>query len=104
MPADYQGGTTVTVLFTQASATTGGENTSYLNLERVYWCSNVGVAACDFYRAFVGGGSIRWSLYKSGIKSLFHSLFTTMVERTNANSYDIFVTKNGQFRPGSVGV
>ena len=23
---------------------------------------------------------------------------------TNANSYDIFVTKNGQFRPGSVGV
>ena len=37
MPADAQGGTTVTVLFTQASATTGGEeiHNQLLDLEQI---------------------------------------------------------------------
>ena len=62
MPADAQGGTTVTVLFTQASATTGGVgNTTFgvglgtdcTVIPSVNGSAQTGIST----RAFVGGGT-----------------------------------------------
>ena len=56
-------------------------------------------------RAFVGGSTFVGLSTNPGDKE-FVSFFVHYNGGTNtdANSYDIFVTKNGQFRPGSVGV
>ena len=111
MPADAQGGTTVTVLFTQASATTGGVGNTQSIVGLGTDCTvipNVGGAAIAGIstRAFVGGGSTFVGLSTTPGDKEFVSFFVHYNggTNTNANSYDIFVTKNGQFRPGSVGV
>ena len=111
MPADAQGGTTVTVLFTQASATTGGVGNTQSIVGLGTDCTvipNVGGAAIAGIstRAFVGGGSTFVGLSTNPGDKEFVSFFVHYNggTNTNANSYDIFVTKNGQFRPGSVGV
>ena len=111
MPADAQGGTTVTVLFTQASATTGGVGNTQSIVGLGTDCTvipNVGGAAQTGIstRAFVGGGSTFVGLSTNPGDKEFVSFFVHYNGGTNtdANSYDIFVTKNGQFRPGSVGV
>ena len=111
MPADAQGGTTVTVLFTQASATTGGVGNTQSIVGLGTDCTvipNVGGAAISGIstRAFVGGGSTFVGLSTNPGDKEFVSFFVHYNggTNTNANSYDIFVTKNGQFRPGSVGV
>ena len=111
MPADAQGGTTVTVLFTQASATTGGVGNTQSIVGLGTDCTvipNVGGAAISGIstRAFVGGGSTFVGLSTNPGDKEFVSFFVHYNGGTNtdANSYDIFVTKNGQFRPGSVGV
>ena len=111
MPADAQGGATVTVLFTQASATTGGVGNTQSIVGLGTDCTvipNVGGAAQTGIstRAFVGGGSTFVGLSTNPGDKEFVSFFVHYNGGTNtdANSYDIFVTKNGQFRPGSVGV
>ena len=111
MPADAQGGTTVTVLFTQASATTGGVgNTTFgvglgtdcTVIPSVNGSAQTGIST----RAFVGGGTTFVGLSTTPGDKEFVSFFVHYNGGTNtdANSYDIFVTKNGQFRPSVVGV
>ena len=111
MPADAQGGTTVTVLFTQASATTGGVGNTTFGVGLGTDCTvipNVGGAAQAGIstRAFVGGGTTFVGLSTTPGDKEFVSFFVHYNGGTNtdANSYDIFVTKNGQFRPSAVGV
>ena len=111
MPADAQGGTTVTVLFTQASATTGGVGntqsivglgTDCTVIPSVNGSAQTGIST----RAFVGGGTTFVGLSTTPGDKEFVSFFVHYNGGTNtdANSYDIFVTKNGQFRPSAVGV
>ena len=111
MPADAQGGTTVTVLFTQASATTGGVGNTTFGVGLGTDCTvipNVGGAAQAGIstRAFVGAGATFVGLSTTPGDKEFVSFFVHYNggTNTNANSYDIFVTKNGQFRPSAVGV
>ena len=111
MPADAQGGTTVTVLFTQASATTGGVGNTQSIVGLGTDCTvipNVGgtAQAGISTRAFVGGGTTFVGLSTTPGDKEFVSFFVHYNGGTNtdANSYDIFVTKNGQFRPSAVGV
>jgi len=111
MPADAQGGTTVTVLFTQASATTGGVGNTTFGVGLGTACTvipNVGGSAQAGIstRAFVGGGTTFVGLSTTPGDKEFVSFFVHYNggTNTNANSYDIFVTKNGQFRPSVVGV
>jgi len=111
MPADAQGGATVTVLFTQASATTGGVGNTTFGVGLGTDCTvipNVGGAAQAGIstRAFVGGGTTFVGLSTTPGDKEFVSFFVHYNGGTNtdANSYDIFVTKNGQFRPSAVGV
>ena len=111
MPADAQGGTTVTVLFTQASATTGGVGNTTFGVGLGTDCTvipNVGGAAQAGIstRAFVGAGATFVGLSTTPGDKEFVSFFVHYNGGTNtdANSYDIFVTKNGQFRPSVVGV
>ena len=111
MPADAQGGTTVTVLFTQTSNTTGGVGNTQSIRGIGTDCTvvpNVGGAAISGIstRAFVGGGSTFVGLSTNPGDKEFVSFFVHYNggTNTNANSYDIFVTKNGQFRPSVVGV
>ena len=111
MPADAQGGTTVTVLFTQTSNTTGGVGNTQSIVGLGTDCTvipNVGGAAISGIstRAFVGGGSTFVGLSTNPGDKEFVSFFVHYNggTNTNANSYDIFVTKNGQFRPSAVGV
>ena len=110
MPADAQGGATVTVLFTQASATTGGVgNTTFgvglgtdcTVIPSVNGSAQTGIST----RAFVGGGTTFVGLSTTPGDKEFVSFFVHYNGGTNtdANS-DIFVTKNGQFRPSAVGV
>ena len=104
MPADAQGGTTVTVLFTQTSNTTGGVGNTQSIRGIGTDCTvvpNVGGAAIAGIstRAFVGLSTTPGD--KEFVSFFVHYNGGT---NTDANSYDIFVTKNGQFRPGSVGV
>ena len=111
MPADAQGGATVTVLFTQASATTGGVGNTTFDVGLGTDCTvipNVGGAAQTGIstRAFVGGGTTFVGLSTTPGDKEFVSFFVHYNGGTNtdANSYDVFVTKNGQFRPSVVGV
>jgi hypothetical protein len=111
MPADAQGGATVTVLFTQASDTTGGVGNTTHDVGLGTDCTvipNVGGAAQAGIstRAFVGGGTTFVGLSTTPGDKEFVSFFVHYNGGTNtdANSYDIFVTKNGQFRPSAVGV
>ena len=111
MPADAQGGATVTVLFTQASATTGGVGNTTHDVGLGTDCTVIpfvgGAAQTGIStRAFVGGGTTFVGLSTTPGDKEFVSFFVYYNGGTNtdANSYDIFVTKNGQFRPSAVGV
>ena len=111
MPADAQGGATVTVLFTQASATTGGVGNTTFDVGLGTDCTVIhfvgGAAQTGIStRAFVGGGTTFVGLSTTPGDKEFVSFFVHYNGGTNtdANSYDIFVTKNGQFRPSAVGV
>ena len=111
MPADAQGGATVTVLFTQASATTGGIGNTTHDVGLGTDCTVIpfvgGAAQTGIStRAFVGGGTTFVGLSTTPGDKEFVSFFVHYNGGTNtdANSYDIFVTKNGQFRPSAVGV
>ena len=67
-----------------------------------WWCAQTGIST----RAFVGGGTTFVGLSTTPGDKEFVSFFVHYNGGTNtdANSYDIFVTKNGQFRPSAVGV
>ena len=111
MPADAQGGATVTVLFTQASATTGGVGNTTFDVGLGTDCTVIpfvgGAAQTGIStRAFVGAGATFVGLSTTPGDKEFVSFFVHYNGGTNtdANSYDVFVTKNGQFRPSAVGV
>ena len=111
MPADAQGGATVTVLFTQASNTTAGVGNTTHDVGLGTDCTVIpfvgGAAQTGIStRAFVGGGTTFVGLSTTPGDKEFVSFFVHYNGGTNtdANSYDIFVTKNGQFRPSAVGV
>ena len=111
MPADAQGGATVTVLFTQASATTGGVGNTTHDVGLGTDCTVIpfvgGAAQTGIStRAFVGTGATFVGLSTTPGDKEFVSFFVHYNGGTNtdANSYDVFVTKNGQFRPSVVGV
>ena len=111
MPADAQGGATVTVLLTQASATKGGVGNTTHDVGLGTDCTVIpfvgGAAQTGIStRAFVGGGTTFVGLSTTPGDKEFVSFFVHYNGGTNtdANSYDIFVTKNGQFRPSAVGV
>ena len=104
MPADAQGGATVTVLFTQASATTGGVGNTTFGVGLGTDCTVIpfvgGAAQTGIStRAFVGTGATFVGLSTTPeTKSLCRSLFTIMVEQT----LTLIVTMFSSRRMGSL--
>ena len=110
MPADAECGTTITVLFNQNSATpTGGIGNTVDTSGIGTYCNVTGISsdavAGISTRADVGSASTV-TLSATGSDTDFVSFFIHYTGGTNtdASSYKIFVTKNGGFRPGLIGV
>ena len=87
MPADAQGGATVTVLFTQASATTGGVGNTTFDVGLGTDCTVIPLLVVLLKLVFlpehllVEEQHLLVSQQLQEIKSLFHSSFTIMVEQ-----------------------
>jgi hypothetical protein len=110
MPADAECGTTITVLFTQHSTTpTGGIGNTVDTSGIGTYCNVTGISSDTVAgistRADVGTASTV-TLSAVGSDSDFVSFFVHYTGGTNtdASSYKIYVTKNGGFRPGLIGV
>ena len=110
MPADAECGTTITVLFNQNSATpTGGIGNTVDTSGIGTYCNVTGISsdavAGISTRADVGSASTV-TLSDVGSDTDFVSFFIHYTGGTNtdASSYKVFVTKNGGFRPGLIGV
>ena len=110
MPADAECGTTITVLFNQNSTTptSGVGNTvdtsgigTYCNVTGISSDAVAGIST----RADVGSASTV-TLSAVGSDKDFVSFFIHYTGGTNtdASSYTVFVTNNGGFRPGLIGV
>ena len=110
MPADAECGTTITVLFNQNSTTptSGVGNTvdtsgigTYCNVTGISSDAVAGIST----RADVGSASTV-TLSAVGSDTDFVSFFIHYTGGTNtdASSYKVFVTNNGGFRPGLIGV
>jgi hypothetical protein len=107
MPADSQNGTTVTVLLTQNAAGTG--NTTEVtgigtNCTVVPYVNGAAIAGIST-RALIGSGTTT-TLSSTGSDVDFVSFFVHYTGGTNtlADSYKVYVTKNGNFRRGNVGI
>ena len=110
MPADAECGTTVTVIFNQNSTTpTGGiGNTvdtsgigTYCNVTGISSDTVAGIAT----RADVGSAStVTLAAVASDTDFVSFFVHYTGGTNTDASSYKVFVTKNGGFRPGLIGV
>lgn len=110
MPADAECGTTVTVIFNQNSTTpTGGiGNTvdtsgigTYCNVTGISSDTVAGIAT----RADVGSAStVTLAAVASDTDFVSFFIHYTGGTNTDASSYKVFVTKNGGFRPGLIGV
>ena len=110
MPADAECGTTITVLFNQNSATpTGGIGNTVDTSGIGTYCNVTGISSDTVAgistRADVGTATTV-TLSAVGSDTDFVSFFIHYTGGTNtdASSYKIFVTKNGGFRPGLIGV
>ena len=110
MPANAECGTTITVLFNQNSATpTGGIGNTVDTSGIGTYCNVTGISSDTVAgistRADVGSASTV-TLSATGSDSDFVSFFVHYTGGTNtdASSYKVFVTKNGGFRPGLIGV
>ena len=111
MPADRENGTTVTVLFTQKSSTpTGGiGNTQAINGIGTH-CTVVpyagGSALTGLTTAALVGSATTVTLSSTASDVDFVSFFVHYNGGTNTNltSYKVYVTSNGNFRFGVVGI
>ena len=111
MPADRENGTTVTVLFTQKSSTpTGGiGNTQAINGIGTH-CTVVpyagGSALAGITTAGLVGSASTVTLSGTASDVDFVSFFVHYNGGTNTNltSYKVYVTSNGNFRFGVVGI
>ena len=111
MPADRENGTTVTVLFTQNSSTpTGGiGNTQAINGIGTH-CTVApfagGSALTGLHTAGLVGSATTVTLSSTASDVDFVSFFVHYTGGTNTNltSYKVYVTSNGSFRFGNVGI
>ena len=111
MPADRENGTTITVLFTQNSSTpTGGiGNTQSINGIGTH-CTVVpyagGSALTGLHTAGLVGSASTVTLSGTASDVDFVSFFVHYNGGTNTNltSYKVYVTSNGNFRFGVVGI
>lgn len=111
MPADRENGTTVTVLFTQNSSTpTGGiGNTQAINGIGTH-CTVApfagGSALTGLHTAGLVGSATTVTLSSTASDVDFVSFFVHYTGGTNTNltSYKVYVTSNGNFRFGTVGI
>ena len=111
MPADRENGTTVTVLFTQNSSTpTGGiGNTQVANGIGTH-CTVApfagGSALSGLHTAGLVGSASTVTLSTTASDVDFVSFFVHYNGGTNTNltSYKVYVTSNGNFRFGNVGI
>ena len=111
MPADRENGTTVTVLFTQNSSTpTGGiGNTQAINGIGTH-CTVApfagGSALTGLHTAGLVGSATTVTLSSTASDVDFVSFFVHYTGGTNTNltSYKVYVTSNGNFRFGVVGI
>jgi hypothetical protein len=110
MPANTENGTTVTVLFTQQSTTPSGVgNTTAAtgigtNCTVIPFVSGAAIAGIST-RALVGSATTT-TLSTTANDRDFVSFFVHYTGGTNttASSYQVYATKNGGFRQGTVGV
>ena len=111
MPADRENGTTVTVLFTQnSSAPTGGiGNTQAINGIGTH-CTVAplinGSTSSGLHTAGLVGSATTVTLSGTASDVDFVSFFVHYNGGTNTNltSYKVYVTSNGNFRFGNVGI
>ena len=111
MPANRENGTTVTVLFTQNSSTpTGGiGNTQAINGIGTH-CTVApfagGSALTGLHTAGLVGSATTVTLSSTASDVDFVSFFVHYTGGTNTNltSYKVYVTSNGNFRFGTVGI
>lgn len=107
MPADAQNGTTITLITTQNSAGTGNTTATTgigTNCTVIGFAGGAAVAGIST-RALVGTATTV-TLSTTGADRDFTSFFIHYTGGTNttASSYQVYATKNGGFRQGSVGV
>ena len=107
MPADTQNGTTITLITTQNSAGTGNTTATTgigTNCTVIGFAAGAAVAGIST-RALVGSATTV-TLSTTGADRDFVSFFIHYTGGTNttASSYQVYATKNGGFRQGSVGV
>lgn len=111
MPADRENGTTVTVLFTQKSSTptNGIGNTQAINGIGTH-CTVVpyagGSALTGLHTAGLVGSATTVTLSSTASDVDFVSFFVHYNGGTNTDltSYKVYVTSNGNFRFGTVGI
>lgn len=110
MPANTENGSTVTVLFTQPSSITAGTGNTTVttgigtNCTVIPYVSGSPIAGIST-RALVGSATTV-TLSTTGNDVDFVSFFIHYTGGTNtsASSYKVYVTKNGGFRQGIIGV
>ena len=110
MPANTENGSTVTVLFTQPSSITAGTGNTTVttgigtNCTVIPYVSGSPIAGIST-RVLVGSATTV-TLSTTGNDVDFVSFFIHYTGGTNtsASSYNVYVTKNGGFRQGNVGV
>jgi len=110
MPADVENGSTVTVLFTQQSSTpSGAGNTTAAtgigtNCTVIPFVSGAAIAGIST-RALVGSATtVTLSTTASDVDFVSFFVHYTGGTNTAASSYKVYVTNNGNFRRGNVGV
>jgi len=110
MPADVENGSTVTVLFTQQSSTpSGAGNTTAAtgigtNCTVIPFVSGAALAGIST-RGLVGSATtVTLSTTASDIDFVSFFIHYTGGTNTAASSYKVYVTNNGNFRRGNVGV
>ena len=107
MPADRENGTTITLITTQNSAGTGNTTATTgigTNCTVIGFAGGAAVAGIST-RALVGSATTV-TLSSTGADRDFTSFFIHYTGGTNttASSYQVYATKNGGFRQGSIGV
>jgi len=107
MPADTQNGTTITLITTQNAAGTGNTTAATgigTNCTVIPFAAGAALAGIST-RGLVGSGTTV-TLSTTGADRDFTSFFIHYTGGTNtsASSYQIYVTENGNFRQGTIGV
>ena len=107
MPADTQNGKTITLITTQNAAGTGNTTaTTGIGTNCTVIPFAAGAALAGISTRGLVGSATTVTLSSTGADRDFTSFFIHYTGGTNtsASSYQVYVTKNGGFRQGSVGV